>query len=222
MEAILRRLFTNPTPAEPPPCIRPFSAEADGLHCYWRGWGPNVRSNSLSVYECSIEQWCFKPTTGPAHPGLYAGCSVCVGRCLYTFGGWDRSTYFNDLSKLDLDTLQWSKVQTTGSQPIRKEGCGLVSVDERTLCCIGGYGIGPTQPGSTLGSLMEVDGQMRFISLICKMVQLCSFRLCTPFIVIHFQVAGQSLSSEGRDLLPVPASHSRRWTSTGQSCLEGS
>ncbi len=147
--ATIHSLSTGPTPAEPPPCAALFSTESNGLHYCWRGWGPNVRSNSLSVYECSNEKWCFNPTTGPAHSAVGGGCSVCVGRCLYTFGGGDGSTYFNDLSKLDLDTLQWSKVRTTGSQPIRKWACGLVKVDERTLCCIGGYGIGPTQPGPT-------------------------------------------------------------------------
>ncbi len=65
---------------EPPPCVTLFSA--DGLHYCWRGVGPNEKSNSLRVYECSIEKWCFKPTTGPAHPGLAS--SVRVGRCLYT------------------------------------------------------------------------------------------------------------------------------------------
>ena len=149
-----RSLFTGPTPptdaiVEPPPCFLPFFAEADGLHYCWRGTGSNKRSNSLSVYECCTETWTMKPTTGPEHPGLWGGCSFIVGRYLYSFGGFDGFTYYNDMSKLDLDTLQWSKVQTTGSQPIRKAGCGLVRVDERTLCCIGGYGTGPTQPGLT-------------------------------------------------------------------------
>ncbi len=153
MKAILS-LFTGPTPptdvnVEPPPCSYPFSAETDGLHYCWRGTGPNKRSKSLSVYESSTETWSIKPTTGHAHPGLSEGGSVIVGRYLYSFGGVEESTFYNDMSKLDLETLQWSKVKTTGSQPIRKAGCGLVRVDERTLCCIGGHGIGPTQPGST-------------------------------------------------------------------------
>ncbi len=155
MKAI-RSLFTGPTPppdvtVEPLPCIYPFSAETDSLHYCWRGMGPNEWSNCLSVYECSTETWTMKPTTLPAHPGLGKGCSILVGRYLYVFGGANGSTYYNDMSKLDLDTLQWSKVQTTGSQPIRKAGCGLVRVNERTLCCIGGrgFGFGPTQSGST-------------------------------------------------------------------------
>ena len=153
MKAI-RSLFISPTPptdvnVELPPCSSLFSAEADGLHYCWRGYGPNERSNSLFVYECSTETWSMKSTTGPVHPGLLGGCSVIMHKYLHSFGGANGSTYYNDMSKLDLDTLQWSKVQTTGSQPIRKAGCGLVRVDERTLCCIGGYGTGPTQPGLT-------------------------------------------------------------------------
>ena len=153
MKAI-QSLSTGPTPptdvtVQPIPCAFPFSAEADGLHYCWRGYGPNERSNSLFVYECNTETWTIKPTTGPAHRGLWIGCSVIVGRYFYTFGGVDEFTDYNDMSKLDLDTLQWSNVQTTGSHPIKKFGYGLVRMDERTLCCIGGYGIDPTQPGST-------------------------------------------------------------------------
>ena len=138
-------------PIEPSPRFYTFSTAADGRHYYWRGgWGPTRGSNIIAVYDSSTELWSLLPTTGPLPPGERGGCSVCVGRFLYTFGGYDGSSYVNDMSKLDLDTLQWTKVQTSGSQPMKKAVCGLVRVNERTLCCIGGYGIeGPTQPGST-------------------------------------------------------------------------
>ena len=126
------------------------------------GKGPDVRSNIIAVCDPSTELWSLLPTTGPLPYGEHSGCSVCVGRCLYTFGGDDGSTYLskldgssyvNDLSKLDLDTLQWTKVQSCGSQPMKKVFCGLVSVNERTLCCFGGLCIeGSTQPGSTFTS----------------------------------------------------------------------
>ncbi len=133
-----------------------FSA-VDGHHYMWRGWGPGKGSNIIAVYDPSTELWSLLPTTGPLPPGEYGGCSVCVGRCLYTFGGYNWGiSYFNDMSKLDLDTLQWTKVQTSGSQPMKKTGCGLVRVNERTLCCFGGEGIkGTTQPGSTF-TMMSV------------------------------------------------------------------
>ncbi|XP_064393334.1 kelch domain-containing protein 2-like [Halichondria panicea] len=54
------------------------------------------------------------------------------------------------MGKLDLDTLQWTEFQSSGSQPMKKICCGLVRVNEKTLCCFGGYCIeGPTQPGAT-------------------------------------------------------------------------
>ena len=116
----------------------------------WRGDGPGQGSNIIAVYDPSTELWSLLPTTGPLPPGEWGGRSVCVGRYLFTFGGYDGSSYFTDMSKLDLDTLQWTEVETSGSQPMRKTGCGLVRVNERTLCCFGGRGIeGPTQPGAT-------------------------------------------------------------------------
>ncbi len=135
-------------PVEPSPRCSQFSAAADGRHYLWRGHGPGLRgSNIIAMYGPSTELWNLLPTTGPLPPGVHSGCSACVGRCLYTFGGVGGSSYFNDMSKLDLDTLQWTKVQSSGSPPMKKASCGLIHVNERTLCCFGGEG--PTQPGST-------------------------------------------------------------------------
>ena len=144
MIARFRSLFGRPPSVEPsgepPPRWGQFSTAADGRHYMWRGLGPGLGSNIIAVYDPSTELWSLLPTTGPLPPGEYGGCSVCVGRCLYTFGGQYGSSYFNDMSKLDLDTLQWTKVQTSGSQPMKKAYCGLVRVNERTLCCFGGKG----------------------------------------------------------------------------------
>ncbi len=159
MQARLRSLLGR-LPVEPSPRSRPFSTAADGCHYMWRGGGPGRGSNIIAVCDPSTELWSLLPTTGPLPPGECGGRSVCVGRCLYTFGGRreDWSSYFNDMSKLDLDTLQWTKVQTSGSQPMKKGGCDLVCVNERTLCCFGGIGIGPTQPGSTITKVTLSDG----------------------------------------------------------------
>ena len=87
-------------PVEPPPRWGQFSA-VDGHHYMWRGIGPGRGSNIIAVYDPSTELWSLLPTTGPLPPGELGGCFVCVGRCLYTFGGYDGSSYFNDMSKLD-------------------------------------------------------------------------------------------------------------------------
>ena len=138
-------------PIEPRSCSGPFSTAADdGYHYMWGRRGSRLGSNIIAVYDPRTELWSLLPTTGPLPPGELDGRSVSVGRYLFTFGGHDESSYFNDVYKLDLDTLQWTKVQSSGSSPVKKIACGLVRVNERTLCCFGGYGIeGPTQPGST-------------------------------------------------------------------------
>ena len=152
MKARLRSFLGRP-PVEPPPRWWQFSAATDGHHYMWRGAGPGRGSNIIAVCNPSTELWSLLPTTGPLPPGEEGGCSVCVGHYLYTFGGYDGSFHFNDMSKLDLDTLQWTKVQSSGSQPMKKAGYGLVRVNEKTLGCFGGRGIGGiTQPGSTFTS----------------------------------------------------------------------
>ena len=147
-------------PVEPLPRYWQFSACAvDRRHYMWRGVGPGRGSNIIAVCDPSTERWSLLPTTGPLPPGEWGGCSVCVGRCLYTFGGDDGPSYVNDMSKLDLVTLHWTKVQTSGSHPMKKAFCGLVRVNERTLCCFGGLGIeDPTQPGSTFTKTGLPDG----------------------------------------------------------------
>ncbi len=144
-----------PSEVEPPPCHSQFSVAADGRHYYWRG------SNIIAVLDPSTELWNLLPTTGPIPHGKSGGCSVCVGGFMYTFGGYvggdvdvdvdvDGFSYTNDMSKLGLDTLQWTEIQSSGSPPMKKFASGLVCVNERTLCCFGGFGIGPTQPKSSL------------------------------------------------------------------------
>ncbi len=147
----LRRSFRGRPPVEPTPCCSSAFTAADGCHYLWRGVGQGQGSDIIAIYDSSTELWSLLPTTGPLPPGEYGGCSVCVGRCLYTFGGEGAYSCFNNMHKLDLDTLQWSEVQSSGIQPMKKQGCGLVRVNEKTLCCFGGEGtcIGPTQPGST-------------------------------------------------------------------------
>ena len=105
------------------------------------------------MYNILTEQWTLTPTTGPPPPGLWGGGCAIIMNHLYCFGGYNGSSHFNDLHKLNLKSFQWSKVhpQNLSEQPICKAGCGLIAVNERTLVCFGGYGIEPThvQPGST-------------------------------------------------------------------------
>ena len=147
---------------EPPGCVNAFSAEAGGLHYSWRGKG-SEKTISIGVYDVQTEQWTLTPTTGPPPPGLWVGGCAVMMKHLYCFGGFDGSSRFNDIHKLNLETFQWSKVHTTknlSGLPICKVGCGLVAVNERTLACFGGYGSEPThvQPGSTFTRVSRREG----------------------------------------------------------------
>ena len=142
-------LQTMDAPVEPPACAGPFSTEVSGLRYSWRGRGPGEKATTIAVYTPTREEWTLQPTTGPPPPGLSAGGCASIANHFYCFGGYDGSSYFNDLHKLNLETLKWSNIPTTNPRPICKAGCGLVSMDERFLVCFGGHGIGPTQPGPT-------------------------------------------------------------------------
>ena len=139
---------------EPPACARAFSAEASGLHYLWRGAGPAKTATTIGVYNVQTEQWTLTPTTGPPPPGWVGGGCAIIMNHLYCFGGYDGPSWSNDFHKLNLETFQWSKVHPKSSlseQPVCKEGCGLIAMNERTLVCFGGWGSEPThvQPGST-------------------------------------------------------------------------
>ena len=137
---------------EPPRCSRPFSTEAGGLHYSWRGEGPGQNAKVIGIYNPTTEQWTLQRTTGSLPPGQCAGGCVSLGNYLYCFGGCaDMISWLNDLHKLNLDTFEWSKVyprNRPSELPIRKDGGGLVVVNERILICFGGWGTGPTQSGS--------------------------------------------------------------------------
>ena len=131
---------------EPPACSAAFSAEAGGLHYLWRGKGPGEKSTTIGINNPLTEQWTLQSTTGPPPPGGYGGGCAAIGNHLYCFGGYDGSSFFNDLYELDLQSFRWRKLlprNTPLEFPVCKSGCGVVAVDERNLACFGGYGIVP-------------------------------------------------------------------------------
>ena len=129
---------------EPPACVGAFTTAANGLHYVWRGWGPAREATTIGIFNPTNVEWTLQPTTGTPPPGLYDGVCASIGNDLYCFGGSNRSSYFNDLHKLNLETFQWSKVHPTNDQtnwPMPKIGCGFVTINQRTLCCFGGFNV---------------------------------------------------------------------------------
>ena len=136
---------------EPPPCVGAFSTECGGCHYIW---GPGQEATTIGVFNPSSHSWSIHHTTGDIPTAQYSGGCVSIEHSMYCFGGLsDGPTYHNELHKLNLETFQWVKLNpknNPSASPICKDACGFVALNKKTLCCFGGYGIGPNHftPGS--------------------------------------------------------------------------
>jgi len=75
------------------------------------------------------------------HPAerVYAG--VCYDKdrnCVWLFGGWNGSHYYNDLWKFDLEEKTWSQVVPEGTLPEKRQKVGMAYLFDRVYI-IGGY-----------------------------------------------------------------------------------
>jgi len=149
-----RMLGLGPTPPvdpfyEPPPCYAAFSAAVGENHYLWVG---HSSVENILCFNSRSEQWREIETTGTPHPGQYGGPCTFLSGNLYMFGGVDGPSYYNTLSKLNSESLLWSleASKLNGERPMRKFACGLVAIDDTTLCCVAGFGLGPTQQTGSL------------------------------------------------------------------------
>ena len=74
-------------------------------------------------------------------PCIDARCAVLDG-IVYSFGGCtDMGTWscLNDVYALDIEEMQWKRVQTKGNKPSERTGCGMCTI-QNSLLVIGGYG----------------------------------------------------------------------------------
>ena len=142
---------------EPSPRYAHLAAPV-GEKCYL--WGGHVQdfsesgrmklASTVEIFDPYLETWEKHLTTGVPHPGLCAGACTSLVDSLYWFGGWDGESDYNSLHRLDPITLEWRELQPLNQAdgPMRKRGCGMVSLPQDKLAVFGGYGIptGPIQP----------------------------------------------------------------------------
>ena len=136
------------------------SAAPVGERCYLRGGyvqdfsasGRRKLTSTVEIFDPHLETWVEHPTTGVPPPGLYDGACTSLLDSLYWFGGWDGSSRYNSLHRLDITTLEWKELLPLNQifGPMRKDGCVIVPFLQDQLAVFGGYGIpvGPTQPGA--------------------------------------------------------------------------
>ena len=136
------------------------SAAPVGERCYLRGGyvqdfsasGRRKLTSTIEIFDPHLETWEEHPTTGVPPPGLYDGACTSLLDSLYWFGGWDGSSRYNSLHRLDTTTFEWRKMQPLNQAdgPMRTIGSRMVPFLQDKLAVLGGCGIptGPTQPGA--------------------------------------------------------------------------
>ena len=95
------------------PSPRLAHGAAVGGRCYL--WGGRVQdfsesgrrklASTVEIFDPYLETWEEHPTTGVPPPGLYFGACTSLLDSLYWFGGWDDSSRYNFLHRLDTTTL---------------------------------------------------------------------------------------------------------------------
>ena len=178
---------------EPPACFGSFTTTAKGLHYVWRGAGPAREATTIGIFNPTNEEWTLQPTTGTPPPGLWGGGCASIGNDLYCFGGYNGSSYFNDLHKLNLETFQWSKVHPKNDQtnwPMPKTGCGFVAIDNTSLCCFGGEAGGRWTNEFHLYDVQEGTSYNNsllyfvFVNVLIECVSLLSYRWCIHTLLV--------------------------------------
>lgn len=88
------------------------------------GFSYGDRTNELFRYHFGSSQWEKLDSPSQSQPCHRAGASaVSIGNTMYLFGGKDdESTTLNDLWKLDMETLEWTKVVTDQEPPTARSG----------------------------------------------------------------------------------------------------
>lgn len=77
---------------------------------------PFGQSNSNDLYVCNVRtcEWTQIHTTADTPSDMptprYGHTMVRHGHCLYVFAGTAGCVYYNDLYRLDMGTLKWTKV----------------------------------------------------------------------------------------------------------------
>lgn len=110
-------------------------------------------SSTVEVFDQCLEEWQALQTKGRPPKGLLNGGGCCVSPSgeLFTYSGYDGTTFYGGLYKLS--SLKWRQLskESDNNSPMKKVGCGMVYFNKNKLAIIGGFGVplGPPQPGSS-------------------------------------------------------------------------
>ena len=131
--------------AEPSSRCWHFSAAFERQLCIYGGCisrGTSELPTTLHVFSCDAEKWKVMRTTGVNPPqGFWDGANTSSNLHLYLYGGWDTSSYYCSLYRLDAANLQWSELsRTVGEEaPMAKKSSRMIK-RRNQLILFGGRG----------------------------------------------------------------------------------
>ncbi|XP_045768995.1 kelch domain-containing protein 3 [Maniola jurtina] len=118
------------------------SAVAYGHKVYmWGGRNNVVACDKLSCFDTEKLKWSTPPVTGMV-PYAKDGHSACIIKNkMYIFGGFEYifDQYTQDVHCLDLDTMQWTYINTHGTPPCHRDFHTAVAYNDR-MYIYGGRG----------------------------------------------------------------------------------
>ncbi|CAL1285269.1 unnamed protein product [Larinioides sclopetarius] len=112
------------------------------------GYTPFIEENTLSHvlfkelwrYNCASKTWKLLETTGKMPERLASHCAVVVDNHMVAFGGTGipfGETSSNSTHICNLDTLEWTLLETTGDKPVEQYGQAML-VHDKKMYVVGG------------------------------------------------------------------------------------
>lgn len=132
---------------EPTPRFEHCAASVGGKCYLWGGRIPDYAVSdstlNIEIFDPKLEAWDKYPTTGVPPLGLYNAACATLLDSVYWFGGFDGTSYYNSLHRLDSTTLEWREQQPLNQAdgPIPIAGCGMVPFLPDHLAVFGGHSI---------------------------------------------------------------------------------
>ena len=88
-------------------------------------------TNEMNAYDFETGKWVKVQTKGNQPANIDSHSAVVHESTMYVFGGFlsvDKGSYSNELYALDLEKLEWEKVETNGKVPAPRANTSLVLV----------------------------------------------------------------------------------------------
>ena len=113
-------------------------------------WGG--RTINLGQYHSRLDMFSVNMLTGEWHQHTVTppdtptpcerACSAAIGNTIYSYGGMIRWSPFrtcDELYKLNLEEMRWTRVEARGTTPEGRSGAGMCRLNGKLLL-MGGYG----------------------------------------------------------------------------------